>query len=86
VTTDKTVIPSQIPNSNLFNYTESIDHSMYVTVVMGNTVEYQWEKTVTLSSGNTTWNGKIFYNAPLRKDVSYYVFIRTYVVDHVAEH
>ena len=92
VTSDKTVIPSQIPDSNLLSYTgsnllsytESIGQIMYVAVVMVNTIEDQWEKSVTLGSGNTTtWNGRTFYNAPLRKDVSYYVFIRAYVVDHV---
>ena len=81
---DKTVTPSQIPDSNLLSYTEAIGHSMYVAVVMGNTVEDQWEKSVTLGSGNTTtWNGKTFYNVPLRKDASYYVFLRAYAVDHV---
>ena len=100
VTSDKTVTPSQIPDSNLLSYTESnllsytgsnllsytesIVQIMYVAVVMVNTVEDQWEKSVTLGSGNTTtWNGRTFYNAPLRKDVSYYVFIRAYTTDHV---
>jgi len=92
VTSDKTVIPSQIPDSNLLSYTgsnllsytESIGQIMYVAVVMVNTIEDQWEKSVTLGSGNTTtWNGRTFYNAPLRKDVSYYVFIRAYTTDHV---
>ena len=80
----KTVTSSQIPDSDLLSYTESIGHIMCVAVVMGNTVEDQWEKTVTLGNGNTTaWNGKTFYNAPLRKDVSYHLFIRAYTVDHI---
>ena len=84
VTTDGNVTPSLIPDSHLVSYTESVGHTMYVTVVMDNTIEDQWEKTVILGNGNTsTWNGKSYYNAPLSKGVSYYVFIRAYAAGHV---
>ena len=68
--TDAFVIPSQIPDSDLVSYSESTNHTMYVVVVVGNTIEDQSEKIVVLGNGNTsTWNGKTYYNAPLSKGV-----------------
>ena len=84
VTMDGNVAPSLIPDRDLISYTESIGQTKYVAVVVGNTIEDQWEKTVVLGNGNTsTWNGKTYYNAPLSKSVSYYMFIRAYVAGHV---
>ena len=81
---NKNVIPYQIPDSDLISYSESIGHTMYVAVVVDNTIKDQWEKTVILGNGNTsTWNGKTYYNAPLSKGVSYHIFIRAYAASHV---
>jgi len=77
------VTPSRVLDSDLVSYTESTG-IMYVAVVTVNTIEDQWEKTVILGNGNTsTWNGKIYYNAPLSKGVLYYMFIRAYTARHV---
>ena len=80
---DGNVIPSRVLESDLVSYIDATG-TMYVAVVMVNTIEDQWEKTVILGNGSSSmWNGKIYYNAPLSKGVVYYMFIRAYAARHV---
>lgn len=83
VTTNKTIVPNQVPDSDLVSYSKS-DKLMYVTAVVRNMSGDQWEKKIVIGNGrNVTGVGKeYYYNAPLNKDNTYYIFVRAYAFNH----
>ena len=82
MTTDQTTVPIQVPDSNLVSYSES-DKKMYVTAVVRNMSGDQWEKKIVIGNGgNITEAGINYYNAPLNKDNTYYLFVRAYAFNH----
>ena len=78
VTTDQSVIPYQVADSDLVSYNESVN-MMYVTAVVSNISGGQWIKSIATGDGSSYhYNGMIYYNAPLIKGNTYYAFVRAY--------
>ena len=78
VTTDQSVIPYQVADSDLVSYNESVN-MMYVAAVVSNTSGDQWIKRIVIGDGSSYhYNGMIYYNAPLIKGNVYYAFVRAY--------
>jgi len=77
VTTDQSVIPYQVPDSDLVSYNKS--KMMYVAAVVCNFNGDQQEKEIIIGDGSSyIYNGIMYYNAPLNKEVTYYLFVRAY--------
>ena len=84
VTTDQSVIPYQVPDSDLVSYDKS-KNMMYVAVVVHNLNGDQPEKEIIIGDGSSyVYNGMTYYNAPLNKNFSYYSFVRAYSFDHTS--
>ena len=78
VTTDQSVIPYQVADSDLVSYNESVN-MMYVAAVVSNISGDQWIKRIVIGDGSSYhYNGMIYYNAPLIKGNVYYSFVRAY--------
>ena len=78
VTTDQSVIPYQVADSDLVSYNESVN-MMYVAAVVSNMSGDQWINRIVIGDGSSYhYNGMIYYNAPLIKDNVYYTFVRAY--------
>ena len=76
------MIPTQVPDDNLVRHSESVN-MMYVTAVVYNMSGDQWEKEIVIGNkSNFTHNNAAYYNAPLDKDLSYYIFVRAYAYSH----
>ena len=72
----------EVPDTELVSFTES-DRMMYVTTVVRNMSGDQWEKNIVIGNGsNFTLAGKKYYNAPLDKNNTYYIFVRAYAYSH----
>ena len=83
VTTNKDLVPTQVPDDELFNFNCGSVNTMYVTAIMGNISGDQWEKEIVIGDETIdSHNGITCYNAPLDKDLTYYVFIRAYAYSH----
>ena len=83
VTTNGRVIPSQVSNDDLKSYSsESLN--MYITTVVRNMSGDQWEKELVIGNkSNYTHDDQVkYYNAPLNKGNTYYLFVRAYAYDH----
>ena len=82
VTTDGATVPTRVPDNDLVSFSES-DRLMYITTVIRNMSGDQWEKMIVIGNGsNTTEAGKMYYNAPLDKSLTYYMFVRAYAYSH----
>ena len=82
VTSNKNVIPTQVPDDNLVGHSGSVN-MMYVAAVVQNLSGDQWEKKIVIGDkSNYTHDNSIYYNAPLDKDLSYYIFVRAYAYSH----
>ena len=82
VTTNESLIPSQVPNENLTSYS-SASMNMYITAVVRNMSGDQWEKEIVIgNNSNNTHNQVMYRNAPLNKENTYYVFVRAYADSH----
>ena len=78
VTTDQSVIPYQVADSDLVSYNESMN-MMYVVAVVSNISGDQWIKRIVIGDGSSYhYNGMIYYNAPLIRGNVYYLFVRAY--------
>jgi len=84
VTTDNNTEPSQIPDNELVSFDDSLKKMMYIAVVVHNMSGDQWEKMVVLGGRNVTTSvdGSSYYNAPLKRENTYYTFVRAYAYDH----
>ena len=83
MTTSKDLVPSQVPDDELVSYTCGLVNTMYVTAVVYNMSEDQWEKELVIGDETIdSHNGINYYNVPLDKDVTYYIFIRAYAYSH----
>ena len=76
-------MPMEVPDAELVSFTES-DRMMYITSVVRNMSGDQWEKNIVIGSGSnsTLPGGKKYYNAPLNKNNTYYIFVRAYAYSH----
>ena len=82
VTTDQSVIPYQVADSDLVSYNESVN-MMYVAAVVSNMSGDQWIKRIVIGDGNSYhYNGMMYYNVPLIKGNVYYSFVRVYSFSH----
>ena len=71
-----------VPDRELVSFNES-DRMMYITTVVRNMSGDQWEKEIVIGNrSNYTLAGKRYYNAPLNKDNTYYLFVRAYAYSH----
>ena len=83
MTTNKDLVPTQIPDDELVNYNCGSVNTMYVTAIVGNMSGDQWEQEIMVGDETIdSHNGVTYYNAPLDKDLTYYVFIRAYAYSH----
>ena len=77
VTTKQSIVPSQVPDSDIVSYNESVN--MYVTAVVSNLTGDQWKRELVIGDGSSYhYDGIIYYNAPLIKGNTYYSFVRAY--------
>lgn len=82
VTTDENLIPSQVPDDDLVDYS-SASMNMYITAVVRNMSGDQWEKEIVIGdNSNDTHDQVTYYNVPLDKENTYYVFVRAYAYSH----
>ena len=82
VTTNKDLTPSQVPDGDLVGYSSELVN-MYVTTVVRNMSGDQWEKEIVIGNmSNYTHDQVMYYNAPLDKDNTYYIFVRAYAYSH----
>ena len=83
VTTDGDVRPSQVSNDDLKSYSSG-SLNMYITAVVRNMSGDQWEKELVIGNkSNYTDDDQVkYYNAPLDKERTYYIFVRAYAYDH----
>lgn len=82
VTTNATTVPLTVPDRELVSFSES-DKMMYITTVVRNMSGDQWEKKIVIGNGsNFALDEKTYYNAPLNKDNTYYIFVRAYAYNH----
>lgn len=85
MTTNQNVIPNQVPHSDLVSYNESVsDNTTYVAAVIYNMNKDYWEKKITIGDGNNyIYNGVTYYNAPLKKGFTHYLFLRAYSFNNI---
>ena len=77
VTTKQSIVPYQVPDSDIVSYNESVN--MYVTTVVSNLTGDQWRREIVIGDGGSYhYDGIIYYNAPLIKGNAYYSFVRAY--------
>ena len=77
------MVPTQIPDDELVHYNCGSVNTMYVTAIVGNMSGDQWEKEIVIGDETIdSHNGLTYYNAPLDKDLTYYIFIRAYAYSH----
>ena len=82
VTTNNSLIPSQVPDRNLAGY-GSETMNMYITAVVYNMSGDQWDKEIVIGNKSNYTHGQVmYYNAPLDKDNTYYIFVRAYAYSH----
>ena len=81
VTTDKNVLPSEVPDSDLVAY--KLPSVMYVAAVVHNMSGDQWEKMLVLGNESVSENNGVRYsNVLLNRDYIYYTFVRAYAYKH----
>ena len=83
ITTDESVVPSEVPDSDLVAY--KLPSIMYVAAVVHNMSGDQWEKMLVLGNGSVSKNnGDTYHNVPLNRDYIYYTFVRAYAYTHTS--
>ena len=83
MTTNKDLVLTQIPDDELVNCDCGSVNTMYITAVVGNMSGDQWEQQIVIGDETIdSHNGVTYYNAPLDKELTYYVFIRAYAYSH----
>ena len=83
MTTNGSLLPSQVPDDKLDNYDSGRLLNMYITTVVRNMSGDQWEKVLVIGNRNNFTHDQVkYYNAPLNKDNTYYLFVRAYAYDH----
>ena len=81
MTTNKDLVPSQVPDDELVSYNGV--NTMYVTAIVSNIRGDQWEKEIVVGDDAIdSHNGVTYYNVPLDKDLTCYIFIRAYAYSH----
>ena len=84
LTTNQNLLPSQVSDDDLVSHSKSAN-MMYITAVIHNMSGDQWEKEIIIGDeSNDVYDGVIYYNAPLNKDLTYYTFVRAYAYSHNA--
>ena len=83
MTTNQSLVPSQVPDDGLVSYNGGSVNTVYVTAVVLNMSGDQWEKEIVIGDETIdSHNGVTYYNAPLDKDHEYYMFVRAYAYSH----
>ena len=81
--TKKDLVRTQVPDNELVNFNCGSVNAMYVTAIVGNISGDQWEQEIVIGDETIdSHNGVTYYNAPLDKDLTYYIFIRAYAYSH----
>ena len=82
VTTNQSIKPNQVPDSDLVSYNKSVMNMMYVAVAF-NLNKDQWKREIVIGDGkNYNYSGAKYFNAPLNKNFTYYLFLRLYHSNH----
>ena len=83
MTTSQSLVPYQVPDNELVGYNGGSINTMYVTAVVYNMSGDQWTKEIVIGDESIyTHNRVTYYNTPLDKDFTYYMFTRAYAYSH----